>query len=122
MSQRAGAFHRHEVGKVLHHRALVFRVEEVVGSGKRYEVFAVLTERHLRQSHVEVGTVIRGDEEVRMRRYVRLSCVMRLQELLVKETLQEISCFVAGCAHECRYVNLVVILATIIIDPGGLLS
>ncbi len=39
---------------------------------------------------------------------------MRAQELLVKETLEEVGGFVSGCAHERWDVNLVIILATIV--------
>jgi hypothetical protein len=38
--------------------------------------------------------VVRGDDEIRVRRNVRAAFVMRLQELVVQETLQEVAGFV----------------------------
>src|SRR5262249_19119141 len=114
LPQRSSAFHRHQIGEVLHHRTLVLRVEEVIGGRKRDEILAVLAQRHLRQSHVEVRAVIRSDEEVRVRWDIRTAFVMRTQELLVKETLEEIGGIVSRRAHERRYVNLVITLATIV--------
>src|SRR5690349_15456189 len=110
LSQRTRALHRHEIRKVLHHRAFVLRVEEVVSSCERNEIFAKLAERHLRQTHVEVRTMIRSDEEVRVRRNVRTSFVVRAQKLIVKELLQEVGGLVSRGLHERRHMNLVVLL------------
>src|SRR5207237_6531244 len=64
LSQRTGAFHRHEVGKVLDYRALVLRVEEIVSRREREHILSKLTKRHFRQAHVEVRTMICSDDEV----------------------------------------------------------
>ena len=54
LPQRSTALHRHQVCKVLHVGAFVFRVEEIIGRGQGDEIFARVVERHLHQTHVEV--------------------------------------------------------------------
>src|ERR1044072_5951025 len=110
LSQRPRTFHRHEVREVFHHCGFVLRVEEIISSRKRHEIFTKLAERHLRQPHVEVRSVVRRDEEIRVRWNVRSSLVMRAQKLIVKKLLQEVGSPVSRCLNKRRNVNLVVLL------------
>src|SRR6185369_10073115 len=102
--------HRHEVREVFHHRALVLRIEEVIRGRESDEIFPKLTKRHLRETHVEVRSVISRDEKIRVWRDVRTSFVMRTQKLIVKELLQEVGRLVSRGFDERRHVNLVVLL------------
>src|SRR5215213_11179 len=70
LPQRACPLHRHKVRKIFHHCALVLRIEEIIGSGKRHEVLPILTKRHLGQTHVQVRSVVRSDKEICMRRNI----------------------------------------------------
>src|SRR4051794_16101075 len=58
--------------------------------------------------------VVRGDDEVRVRRYVRLPLDVRLQDVLVEASLDEVYAAIADGADERRDVNLLLGLSRVL--------
>ena len=107
LSQRAGALYRHKVGEILHYRALVLIVEEVIRGSQCHKVFACFAQRHLGKAHVQMRRMVWSNDKVGMDWNIRLPLVACLQEPVIEEPLQHVTGHVSRDSDKRRHIDLI---------------